>query len=160
MNYFAAHGLETWRCHAPLPGAKTHVLASVRLFSNEGGAILKVVYPELPSKARPPALALSSLPSLQADSSLVSQTTRRGTVETLVNQFFRAIEVVGRCTSRTIPLSMAKECIEIPGLVLGDDLASGIPGQIDISYSPQAVLAAPELKAAWWALVSPVLIIA
>lgn len=130
MNYFKSHGLETWRCHALLLGAKVEVLANVRLFSNEKGALLKVVSPPC----------------------------QRGPVETLLNQFCKAVEMVGPLNSRSIPLSVAKESVGVPWLILGD--VSEIQGQIYTSYSPEAVLAAPELKATWWALLSKILLIA
>lgn len=161
MNYFQSHGLETWRCHDSLPGAKTEVLASVRLFSSEKGPLLKVLYSQLPARVRPLSLNSSTASSpVQPDPQLVSMSSPQGSVETLLNQFCRAIEVVGQCNSCSIPLSVAKESMGVPWLILGDDLAAEIPGQIDTSHSPQAVLAAPELKAVWWALVRKALTIA
>jgi hypothetical protein len=127
-----ALGLESWQSHYALPGAKVEIAANVMQFFDQDRPVLRVIYPLSKSQA----------------------------VETLLTQFWRAIEIVGNCQGRAVDFKQSAEANAEPVLILGEDLAKSIhpKGRVYYGVDPVAVCAAPTYKAAWWQLVMDLLL--
>jgi hypothetical protein len=132
LNYLAALGLESWQSHYALPGAKVEIAASVMQFFDQDRPVLRVIYPQSKSPA----------------------------VETLLTQFWRAIEIVGNCQGRAVVFKQSVEANDEPVLILGEDLAKSIypSARVYCGVDPVAVCAAPSHKADWWQLVIDLLL--
>lgn len=140
MNYLTALGLESWQSHYALPGAKVEIAASVMQFFDHDRPVLRVIYPLSKSQS----------------------------VETLLAQFWRAIEIVGNCRGRSVDFKQWTESNDEPVLILGEDFARSITGIDTLAQLPQgrvycgedplAVCAVPIHKASWWQLVMDLLL--
>ncbi len=132
MNYFQTHGLETWKSHSVLPGAKEELVAEARLFARENAPLCCFVYP-----------LRQAMP-----------------VESLLNHFWQAIEVAGHCQGVVIPFEQIKAAQTYPRFILGCDLAEMIENTVNFDSNlqnhfhtleaPQAVFETQALKASWW----------
>lgn len=135
MSYWMTLGLESWQSRYALPGAKREIAASAMQFFDQGGPVLNVIYAHHQSQL----------------------------VESLLHQFWQAIERVGNCRSQPVSLSSLNRSADALILILGDDLARSISDTVQLASSlqdkvyrsedPQAVIATPAHKAVWWKLV-------
>lgn len=132
MSYLAAMGIEVWRNHTPLPGAKTRVLAQACAFYTHQRPILRLVFPQY----------------------------QQNPATSLVNAYCAAIEGALNGSCEPIPLDFTDTSNVSPILILGGTLASTlqeagmIPSVIaDNVYKledPEVVYTTPQHKVIWW----------
>jgi hypothetical protein len=135
MNTLAEIGVQIWRNHRALPGAKTEISASVVEFFDDQGPVLRVVIPS----------GINQAPQI------------------LVDQFLRAIEIVAHWQCEKKSLKLIQDFHATPVLILSETLASTLEDSalistlesdtVKVGADPQKVFTTPMLKAEWWNLI-------